>query len=94
MTRAVRWLHSLVTSMIARIGSRNDVIYAAMLMKSPKSTGSDCTRVMTVAVPSIRITIRPIPTSSQKPARVSRALRSSTATSRVNGTRLVADRSR
>ena len=33
-------------------------------------------------------------TSSQNPARVSRALRSSTTTSRVNGTRLVAVRSR
>ena len=71
VTSAERWLHSLVTSMIARIGSRNAVRYAAIATKSPSRIGSDWTRVMTSAMPTTTSMIAMIDTSSQKPARVS-----------------------
>ena len=68
-------------------------MYAAIVVNSPKLIGSERTSVMTVAMPSTTTTMSPVPASSQNPARVSRALRSSTATNRAKGTWPVAERS-
>ena len=67
-------------------------MYAAIVMNSPKLIGSERAGVMTVAMPSTTTTITPVPASSQNPARVSRALRNSTATNRAKGARVVAER--
>ena len=67
----MRWLHSVVTSMIPSTGSRNDVRNAAAPTKSPNSIGSSWTAVTATAMISAASTSRPIVTSSQKPARVS-----------------------
>ena len=81
---AVRWPHSLVTSRMPSTGSTKPCGVAVAPMKlrnvfwSSGATSRKITRIAAV--------IRPIETSSQKPARVSAILRSSTRTRRENGT--------
>src|SRR6478609_3116295 len=85
VTIAERWLHSVVSTMIPSTGRRNDVRNAATPMKSPNAMASFCTVTIDSTMISAASTIRAIEASSQKPARVSYDLRSSTRTSRWNG---------
>ena len=71
VTIALRWLHSVVRTMIPSTGRRNDVRNAAVPTNPPRSIASFCTVVTASTMISAASTIRPIVASSQKPARVS-----------------------
>ena len=71
-------------------------MYAAIVVNSPKLIGSERTSADVPAGDAEHHDQRHEPrprAASQNPARVSRALRSSTATNRAKGTWLVAERS-
>ncbi len=91
---AVRWLHSLVTSMMPTTGSRIEETKAAAATKSPNCAASSCattTHKKIVSASSASPTVIPI---SQRPARVSTVLRSSTWKSRPKGMLGVAETSK
>jgi hypothetical protein len=86
VTIAVRWLHSLVTSMIPSTGSRNAEVYAVVAMKPSKVIGSSWVVVTTSTSTIASMVSAPVTMSSHSPALVSHVLRSSTFTSRPKGT--------
>ena len=91
---AVRWLHSLVTSMMPTTGSRTEETKRGRATKSPNAAASSCattTHKKIVSASRASPTVIPI---SQRPARVSTVLRSSTAKSRPNGMPGVAETSK
>src|SRR3954468_22081099 len=93
VTIAVRWLHSAVTSMMPSTGSSTAVTKAAAATKSPYDIGSSWLTVTASTMPSVSTTSSPIVASSQKPARVSYDLRSSTRSRRANGVGVVEEMS-
>ena len=89
VTIAVRWLHSLVTDMMPRTGSKMVIGMLAPPAKSLNVTVRSWARTTQSWMTSTSAVNAAIEISSQRPARVSNILRSSTWTSRVNGTRAV-----
>ena len=89
VTMAVRWLHSLVTDITPRTGSRMFIGMLAPPAKSLNETVRSWASTTHSWMISTRAVDAAIEISSHRPARVSNILRSSTDTSRVNGTRAV-----
>src|SRR5215203_2338513 len=86
VTIAVRWLHSLVTDITPRTGSR---MFMGMLAPAAKSSNvtvwswASTTQSWMISTRAVNAAME---ISSHRPARVSNILRSSTDTSRLNGT--------
>ena len=68
---AVRWLHSLVTSMMPSTGSRKPEMKLAMATKSSSLIGSSCTSTTMSAITMTAAARNAVIPSSQAPARVS-----------------------
>ena len=71
VTMAVRWLHSLVTSMMPSTGSRKPEMKLAIPTKSSSLIGSSCTSTTISATTMTAAARNAVMPSSQTPARVS-----------------------
>src|SRR6478609_3141803 len=86
VTRPVRWLHSDVTARMPTTGRMSAIGIVVAWRYSPKACWPPSLKNMIVRATAM---IAPMPMSSQRPARVSSILRSSTWTRRPNGTPVV-----
>ncbi|UUZ60082.1 hypothetical protein [Nocardioides sp. B-3] len=86
-TGPVRWLHSLVMLVMAGTGTSNDT-GIVMICANWVADGlpSSLSATTSSTMPRASTSRPPVMASSQKPARVSHILRSSTDTRRTNGT--------
>ena len=86
VTRPVRWLHSDVTARMPTTGRMSAIGIVVAWRYSPKACWPPSLKNMIVRAIAM---IAPMPISSQRPARVSSILRSSTWTRRPKGTPVV-----
>ena len=86
VTRPVRWLHSDVTARMPTTGRMSAIGIVVAWRYSPKACWPPSLKNMIVRAMAM---IAPMPISSQRPARVSSILRSSTWTRRAKGTPVV-----